>query len=87
MRLFVERAQEVAPGFTLTDDNAPAVAAICRQVEGLPLALELAAARVKILPPAALLARLAQRLPLLSGGSRDAPTAPAHHARRDRLEL
>jgi predicted ATPase/transcriptional regulator with XRE-family HTH domain/Tfp pilus assembly protein PilF len=73
VRLFVERAAEVRPGFTLTPENAAAVAAICRQVEGLPLALELAAARVKVLPPAALRARLAHRLPLLSGGARDAP--------------
>jgi predicted ATPase/transcriptional regulator with XRE-family HTH domain len=73
VRLFVERAAAVAPGFTLTDENAAAVAAICRQVEGLPLALELAAARVKVLPPAALRARLERRLPLLTGGARDAP--------------
>ena len=73
VRLFVARATEVRPGFALTPDNAEGVAAICRQVEGLPLALELAAARVKILPPAVLRTRLAQRLPLLSGGARDAP--------------
>ena len=73
VRLFVERAAEVRPGFALRADNAPAVAAICRQVEGLPLALELAAARVKVLPPEVLRIRLAQRLPLLSGGARDAP--------------
>jgi predicted ATPase/transcriptional regulator with XRE-family HTH domain len=73
VRLFVERAAEVRPGFRLTPNNAVAVAAICRQVEGLPLALELAAARTKVLPLAALRTRLAQRLPLLSGGARDAP--------------
>jgi predicted ATPase/transcriptional regulator with XRE-family HTH domain len=73
VRLFTERAAEVRPGFALSVDNAAAVAAICRQVEGLPLALELAAARVKILPPEMLRIRLAQRLPLLSGGARDAP--------------
>jgi predicted ATPase/transcriptional regulator with XRE-family HTH domain len=73
VRLFVERAQAVAPGFVLTDETAPAVAAICRRLDGLPLALELAAARVKLLPPHALLARLDQRLPLLSDGPRDAP--------------
>jgi predicted ATPase/DNA-binding XRE family transcriptional regulator len=73
VRLFVERAAEVRPGFALTPENAVAVAAICRQVEGLPLALELAAARVKVLAPVALRARLAHRLPLLSGGARDAP--------------
>jgi non-specific serine/threonine protein kinase len=73
LRLFVERAQAVMPEFALTESTAPAVAAICRRLEGLPLALELAAARVKLLPPEALLARLEQRLPLLSGGARDAP--------------
>jgi predicted ATPase/DNA-binding XRE family transcriptional regulator len=73
VQLFVARATEVRPGFALTPENADLVAAICRQVDGLPLALELAAARVKILPPAALRARLAQRLPLLTGGARDAP--------------
>jgi predicted ATPase/transcriptional regulator with XRE-family HTH domain len=73
VRLFVERAQAVAPGFALTEKTAPAVAAICRRLDGLPLALELAAARVKLLPPEALLTRLEQRLPLLSGGARDAP--------------
>jgi predicted ATPase/transcriptional regulator with XRE-family HTH domain len=73
VRLFVERAQAVMPEFALTESAAPAVAAICRRLEGLPLALELAAARVKLLPPEALLARLEQRLPLLRGGARDAP--------------
>jgi predicted ATPase len=74
VRLFVERAQAVSPGFVLTDETAPAVAAICRRLDGLPLALELAAARVKLLPPAALLIRLERRLPLLSDGPRDAPS-------------
>jgi predicted ATPase/transcriptional regulator with XRE-family HTH domain/Tfp pilus assembly protein PilF len=73
VRLFVERAAEVRPGFALTPDNAVAVTAICRRLEGLPLALELAAARVKVLPPTALLTRLSQRLPILTAGARDAP--------------
>jgi predicted ATPase/DNA-binding XRE family transcriptional regulator len=73
VRLFVERAAEVMPGFTLTAETAPAIAAICHRLDGLPLALELAAARVKLLQPPALLARLEQRLPLLTGGARDAP--------------
>ena len=75
VRLFVERAQAVSPEFKLSQENAAAVAAICRQVDGLPLALELAAAHVKVLPPVALLPRLAQRLPLLSGGA-GGSTAP-----------
>ena len=77
VRLFVERAAEVRPGFSLTPQNAGPVAEICRRLEGLPLALELAAARVKLLPPPALLARLDRRLPLLSGGPRDLPARQA----------
>jgi len=73
VRLFVERAQAVRAGFTLTPEIAPAVAEITRRLDGLPLAIELAAARVRLLPPAALLARLEKRLPLLTGGPRDAP--------------
>ena len=73
VQLFVERAQAVKPGFILTPETAPAVAEIVRRLDGLPLAIELAAARVRILPPAALLARLEKRLPLLTGGPRDAP--------------
>ncbi|MCC2626522.1 MAG: adenylate/guanylate cyclase protein [Thermomicrobiales bacterium] len=73
VRLFIERAQAVKPDFTVDNENAPAVAEICRRLDGLPLAIELAAARVRMLPPSALLARLDQRLPLLVGGARDAP--------------
>jgi predicted ATPase/DNA-binding XRE family transcriptional regulator len=73
VRLFVARAQDVKADFALTDENAPVVGEICQRLDGLPLALELAAARVKILPPAALLARLDRRLPLLTGGAQDLP--------------
>jgi predicted ATPase/class 3 adenylate cyclase len=71
--LFVDRAQRARPGFRLTESDARAVAGICRRLDGLPLAIELAAARVKIFSPAALLARLDRALPLLSSGSVDLP--------------
>jgi len=73
VRLFVARARSAQAAFRLSDANAAAVAGICRRLDGLPLALELAAARVSVLPPAALLARLDRRLPLLAGGPRDQP--------------
>ncbi|HEV2932870.1 MAG TPA: DUF4062 domain-containing protein, partial [Streptosporangiaceae bacterium] len=71
--LFVDRAQAVRPGFTLTASNAPAVAEICRRLEGLPLAIELAAARTRLLDPAALLGRLAMSLDALGTGTVDMP--------------
>lgn len=71
--LFAERAIAARPAFTLTPDNIGDVAAICSRLDGLPLAIELAAARIKILSPAAVLAKLENRLNLLTGGARDLP--------------
>ncbi|MBX3069007.1 MAG: hypothetical protein KF883_00765 [Thermomicrobiales bacterium] len=73
VRLFVDRAASVAPGFRLTDTNHDAVTAICTRLDGLPLAIELAAARMQHLSPQALLDRLDRRLPLLTGGPADQP--------------
>jgi predicted ATPase len=71
--LFAERAQAAVPGFELTSGNAAAVPEICRRLDGLPLAIELAAARVRLLPPPALASRLDERFSLLTGGARDLP--------------
>ncbi|HST03827.1 MAG TPA: tetratricopeptide repeat protein [Chloroflexia bacterium] len=73
VRLFVTRALAVLPDFALTGNNALAIASICHRLDGLPLAIELAAARVRLLPPIAMLARLERLLPLLTGGSVDTP--------------
>ncbi len=73
VRLFVERARTARRDFALTEENAPAVAEICRKLDGLPLAIELAAARIKVLTSSALLERLDERLKLLTGGARDLP--------------
>jgi predicted ATPase/class 3 adenylate cyclase len=74
VQLFVRRAQATRPAFELTADNATAIAAICRRLDGLPLAIEIAAARIRMLPPPALLKRLDQSLNLLTGGAADLPT-------------
>jgi predicted ATPase/DNA-binding CsgD family transcriptional regulator len=71
--LFAQRARQVAPDFVVTPEQAPALAAIVRRVDGLPLAIELAAARSTVLSPEALLARLDQRLSVLTGGPANAP--------------
>lgn len=86
--LFVQRAQMTLPRFQVSDDNAPAIAQICTRLDGLPLAIELAAARCKLLTPQALLERLERTsgdspLRALAGGSRDAP--PRHRTLRDTM--
>jgi len=73
VRLFVERAQAAKADFSVTNENAPAVAEICHRLDGLPLAIELAAARIKVLSPQKILERLGNRLKLLTGGARDLP--------------
>ena len=92
VNLFVQRARLAKPDFEITEQNAPAVIEICYRLDGLPLAIELAAARIKLLPPEAMLARLTglagtpNSLKLLVGGARDA-CPPADLAERDRVEL
>jgi predicted ATPase/DNA-binding SARP family transcriptional activator len=73
VQLFCERARAVLPTFVVTAENAAAVAALCRGLDGLPLALELAAARVRVLPPAEILDRLDRRMALLAGGAAHLP--------------
>ncbi len=73
VRLFIERARAYKAGWTITNENAPAVAEICYRLDGLPLAIELAAARVRLLPPAKILAQLSNRLEFLKSPARDLP--------------
>ncbi len=80
---FVQRAQAVLPEFRLTEENAPVIAQICVRVDGLPLAIELAAARIKLLAPKAMLERMDKRLATLTGGPRDLP--PRQRALRNAI--
>ena len=73
VRLFIERAQAAKPEFAISNENAPAVAEICYRLDGLPLAIELAAARIRLLSPQAMLGRLERRLPWLTGGAQNLP--------------
>ena len=84
VRLFVERASAVRPGFAVTERNAPIIAQLCWQLDGLPLALELAAAWIKTLTPEQVAARLEDRFRLLTGGSRTA--TPRHQTLRGAIE-
>ncbi len=84
VRLFVDRAHAASPSFALTAGNADAVAQICRRLDGIPLAVELAAARVRALPPAQIAARLNDRFRLLTGGSRTA--LPRHRTLRAAMD-
>jgi predicted ATPase/transcriptional regulator with XRE-family HTH domain len=83
VELFMQRARAVHPAFTLTADNAGTLLAICRRLDGLPLALELAAARLAVLTPTSLLAHLQERRPILTRGPRDTPKR--HQALRDAI--
>ena len=80
VRLLTQRARAVVPGFEVTEDNAPAVAMICRALDGMPLAIELAAARLRTMAPEQVAARLSDRFQLLTGGSRTA--MPRHQTLR-----
>ncbi len=84
VRLFAQRARAISADFRLTDENVPGVAAICARLDGLPLAIELAAARTRLLPPEAIASRLGSALDLLAGGARDAP--PRHRTLRATLD-
>jgi predicted ATPase len=84
VQLFLQRAGAVSPSFTLTSANAGAVAELCARLDGLPLAIELAAAWMRVLPPASLLEQLSDRFELLSGGGPDRP--PRHQAMREAID-
>ena len=84
--LFVDRATAVKPGFAITEENAADIADICRRLEGLPLAIELAAAKVRLLNPHGIAERLEQSLPLLTAAVRDLPERHRTMRGDDRLE-
>jgi predicted ATPase len=73
VELFIQRARNIRPEFTVTNENAPAIAEICHRLDGLPLAIELAAARIKMMTPRELLSKLERRFDILRGGVRDLP--------------
>ena len=73
LELFVQRASAVRPGFAVTEENAPAIAEICARLDGLPMAIELAAARIKVLTPQAMAPKLRQGLDMLASTARDLP--------------
>jgi predicted ATPase/class 3 adenylate cyclase/Tfp pilus assembly protein PilF len=84
VRLFVERAQAVKPDFVATEGNVHAIVSVCRRLDGLPLAIELAAARIRILSPQALMSRLESSLKILTGGAEDLP--PRQRTLRNAIE-
>jgi predicted ATPase/DNA-binding CsgD family transcriptional regulator len=84
LQLFIDRAQAADTGFVVAAEDEPTLAEICERLDGLPLAIELAAARVRVLPPKALLSRLDRRLPLLAGGGHDRPIR--HQALRNTID-
>jgi predicted ATPase len=84
VRLFVDRAMDASPGFALTDANASAVASLCQRLDGLPLAIELAAPRVRSFPPAELVEHLDRRFELLSAGART--VLPRHRTLRAAID-
>ena len=84
VQLFCQRAEAVKPGFTVTDETARPVAEICWRLDGLPLAIELAAARIRLFPPPALLTRLEQRLPVLTEERGNCPSGSRRCATRFR---
>lgn len=84
VQLFLQRAEAIKPGFRMTEENATAIVEICSRLDGLPLAIELAAARIRLFPPHALLERLSDHLGVLTGGAKDLP--PRQQTLRNTLD-